>query len=121
MVAGAAAPDASSMRQLLLACLVAVGVGAAVRPAFTAPSGVAVGVVSGYAVSGVSYSLDPAAPARVSTVSFTLRPSGARTVRARLGASWARCLARDGRIRCAFDGPLPELAALRTLTVLAVR
>lgn len=118
MVAGAAVPDARSMRQLLLACLVAVGVGAAVRPAFTAPSGVAVGAVSGYAVSDVAYSLDDA---RVSRVSFTLRPAAASTVRARLASSWSRCSTHAGRATCTFETPLPPVAALRALTVVAAR
>jgi hypothetical protein len=116
MVAGAAVPDTRSMRQLLLACLVAVGVGAAVRPAFTAPAGAAAGAVSGYSVSDVSYSLDDA---RVSSVSFTLRPAAASTVRARVGSSWSRCSTRAGRATCTFETPLPPLAALRTLTVVA--
>jgi hypothetical protein len=118
MVAGAAAPDARSMRQLLLACLVAVGVGAAVRPVFTAPAGVTAGAVSGYAVSGVSYSLDDA---RVSSVSFMLRPAAAGTVQARVGSRWSSCRTRAGRATCTFEAPLPPLAALRTFTVVAAR
>ena len=106
------------MRQLLLACLVAVCVGAAVRPAFTAPSGVAAGAVSGYAVSDVAYSLDGAP---VSSVSFALRPAAASTVRARVGSSWSSCRTRAGRATCTFDAPLPAVPALRTLTVLAAR
>jgi hypothetical protein len=79
---------------------------------------VALGAVSGYAVSDVAYLLDDA---RVSSVSFTLRPEAASTVRARIGSNWSHCRTRAGRATCTFDAPLPAVEALRTLTVVAAR
>jgi hypothetical protein len=84
-----------------------------------APAGVAVGHVSGFRVSNVSFALDEARPDRVRRVSFALAPPTATTVRVALGGERALCGVRAGQAVCAFAGGAPRLDAISSLTVLA--
>ena len=92
-------------------------------PALTAhaprPAGLAVGTVSGFRVSDVSFALDRTRPDRVRRVSFALAPPTATTVRVALGEVRASCGVRSGRAVCAFRGRAPRLDGLSALTVLA--
>jgi hypothetical protein len=109
------------MRVLLTAaCAVAVF---SVSDAYTASNGVpraaagaGSGAISGYAVSDLRYDLDGAA---VSSLSFSLDPPEARTVRVRLapGGPWHSCRLEAGSADCSLGAVDP--ATLEQLEVVA--
>lgn len=74
------------------------------------------GSISGYAVSGISYEL---VGDRISSVSFSLDPPGAGTVRIRLSpaGSWRECSVFEGEAVC--DVPEIDVADLARLDVVA--
>ena len=78
-------------------------------PPVTAGSGV--GAVSGYAVSGISYSLSGET---VDAVSFTLDRPGATTVKARLAPAepWTPCSVIGTAVSCPVTTPLAGVTAL---------
>jgi hypothetical protein len=99
-----------------IALLAAAGLAVVTRPLLTAPAGVAVGGVSGYRISNVSYDVDAT---RIAGVSFALAPARAATVRVRVGSSWSECSVRRGRATCRFAAPLPRLEDAHDLAVAA--
>jgi hypothetical protein len=103
-----------------IAPLALAGLAAVAAPALTArvapPAGIAVGGVSGYRVTKVSYDLDAT---RITGVSFALAPPHAASLRVRIGRSRAGCHLRRGRATCRFGEPLPRLEDARSLAVAA--
>jgi hypothetical protein len=96
---------------LLLPALLAV-------PALTASSavppgsaGAGTGVISGYAVSSISYSLDDET---IDSVTFALSPAGAATVKARLAPSepWTPCTLVGATASCPVETPVAAASAL---------
>ena len=69
------------------------------------------GVISGYAVSSISYSLDDET---IDTVSFALSPAGAATVKARLAPSepWTACTLAGATASCPVETPVAAASAL---------
>ncbi len=121
-------PTPSSMRRLaaglLIACAVSVG-GAA--HAFTASNtvpnsraGDGTSTVSGYTISGVVYNLNATTPTNVNSVSFTIAPTTATTVRAKLAGTWYACVNVAGTVTCATTSPQATVAAIASLEIVAV-
>jgi hypothetical protein len=110
----AAAAEYGHMRFLLVLILPALFAGQAATASNTVPSGPAgsgAGVVSGYTISSVSYSL---AGDTVDGVSFALSPTGAAMVKVRLAASepWTGCTIAGGIADCALSIRVAEAESL---------
>jgi hypothetical protein len=112
--------------------LAAVAIAAIVAPAayaFTAantvPSssaGSGSGAISGYTVSGVSYTLNASNPQNVDQVAFTISPtSGTVKVQVVSGGSWYACTNSSGSVTCATTSPQATAAAVNQLTVVAAQ
>jgi hypothetical protein len=112
--------------------LAAVAIAAIVAPAayaFTAantvPSssaGSGSGVISGYTVSSVSYTLNASNPQNVDQVAFTISPtSGTVKVQVVSGGSWYACTNSSGSVTCATTSPQATAAAVNQLTVVAAQ
>ena len=118
------APNDEGVRKTVALLLLVFALTSAGK-ALTAPAPIAGGsgaaTVSGYEVSDVRYALSPADPSRIASVSFALRPAGARSARVRLATSgrWYACSASAGRATCAVPGGEP-LAAASLLEVAAL-
>src|SRR5262245_35406118 len=101
-------------RTLFLAAAIAVVAGVATY-AFTAsntlPSATSAGsgaaAISGYTVSGVAYSLNSTTPTNIDSVTFTINPTSATTVKAQLssGGTWYQCTNTAGSVSCATTSP----------------
>ena len=87
-------------------------------PALTASSavppgaaGAGSGVISGYAVSSITYSL---ADDTIDTVWFTLSPPGAATVKARVAPSepWVPCTLAGATASCPVGTPVAAASSL---------
>ena len=88
-------------------------------PATSAGSGS--GAVSGYTASSISYTL-AADPTTVDTITFTISPTTAGTVKVKAGTSgsWKSCTNSSGTITCDYSAAPIGLAAIDQLTVVAV-
>ena len=111
---------------VLLACLVAVGVAAyAFTASNTVPAtaaGAGSATISGYTVSAVSYGLDASDFSEIDSVSFTLSPAAAGTVKVQLAPSgaWYSCTNTAGSVSCATTSPQATVAGATQLSVVAV-
>jgi hypothetical protein len=118
-------------RLLLIALVVlAVLTGAMLGRAATASNSVPTGLLgqgsqatAAYAITGVSYSLDPSNPRNVAQVAFTVSPSTARVVKARLNnaGSWYSCTNTGGSVSCATTSPAIAATSATNLTVVATQ
>ena len=109
-----AAADYRHMRFILVLILPALFAGHAATASNTVPAGPAgagAGIVSGYTISSVSYSL---ADDTVDGVSFALSPAGAATVKVRLAPSqpWTPCTVAGGVASCALSMGVAEAESL---------
>lgn len=123
--------QATRLRLSLSAGAVAAVVAAAAAfagPALTAssstgyePAGQGAGAASGYSVGAARYELDGADPGKIDSISFTIAPAGATTVKVRLaaGSPWYDCTNAGGRVACDTTEPQATLAALGSLDVVA--
>jgi hypothetical protein len=77
--------------------------------------------ISGYTVSSVAYNLNSSNPANVDSVTFTISPSTASTVKIQLasGGSWYSCTNTSGSVSCATTSPQATAAAATALNVVA--
>jgi hypothetical protein len=77
--------------------------------------------ISGYTVSSVAYNLNATNPANLDSVSFTISPSTASTVKVQLasGGSWYSCTNTSGSVSCATTSPQATAAAATALNVVA--
>jgi hypothetical protein len=82
------------------------------------PAGQGNGGISGYAVSGISFAADSTDPTRVASVSFSISPASARSVRVQLhpGGEWFACANTSGAVVC----PTPSGPAVATASALDV-
>jgi hypothetical protein len=109
----------------VLAVMVASGVFAYAAsntvPATTAGSGAA--AISGYTVSGVAYGLNASTPTNLDSVSFTIAPTTATTVKVQLasGGNWYSCSNTAGAVTCATTSPQATVAAATQLSVVATQ
>lgn len=90
-------------------------------PATTVGSGS--GTISGYAASNVAYNLDAANPQNIDSVTFTISPTAATTVKIQLasGGSWYSCTNAAGSVSCTTTSPQATAAAATQLTVVATQ
>ena len=59
------------------------------------------GAISGYTISNIHYALNPANPANIQTVTFTIAPASAGDVRITMdGATWSTCTNTAGAVSC---------------------
>jgi hypothetical protein len=77
--------------------------------------------ISGYTVSSVAYNLNAANPANLDSVTFTISPTTASTVKVQLasGGSWYSCTNTSGSVSCATTSPQATAAAATSLNVVA--
>jgi len=77
--------------------------------------------ISGYTVSSVAYNLDATTPTNLDSVSFTISPTTASTVKVQLasGGSWYTCTNTSGSVSCATTSPQATAAAATALNVVA--
>ena len=87
----------------------------------TTQAGQGTGTVSGYTVTSVAYGLNAATPTNIDTVTFTISPASATTVKAQLavGGSWYSCTNTTGSVSCATTSPQLTVATAATLNVVA--
>jgi hypothetical protein len=112
---------------VVLVVALAIGLGTyAYSATNTVPDGSAgagSGAISGYTISGVSYTLDSTTPTNLNQVAFTIAPTAAGTVKAQLaaGGSWYSCTNAAGSVTCATTSPQATVAAATQLTVVATQ
>ena len=75
------------------------------------------GAISGYSVSGISYSLNSSDPSSIDSVSFTISPASANVVKVQLGGAWYGCSNAGGSVSCTTTGATVGNAS--SLTVVA--
>lgn len=77
--------------------------------------------ISGYTVSSVAYNLNASNPANLDSVSFTISPATATTVKIQLAAagSWYSCTNSSGSVSCATTSPQATAATATALNVVA--
>jgi hypothetical protein len=102
------------MRPVLLLVLLALLAGRAATASNAVPTGGAgagSGIVSGYTVSDISYSV---AGETIDGVTFSLAPPTATVVKARLAPSepWTACTVSAGCAACPVATPLADVSAL---------
>jgi hypothetical protein len=90
-------------------------------PATTAGSGAA--AISGYTITSVAYGLNASTPTNLDSVSFTIAPTTANTVKVQLAAAgtWYSCSNTAGAVSCATTSPQATVAAATQLTVVATQ
>lgn len=88
-------------------------------PASSAGSGS--GAITGYTVSGITYTLNGTDPRNIDAVNFTISPAAAATVKAQLvsGGTWFTCVNTAGSVSCDTSATPPTAAAADSLTVVA--
>jgi hypothetical protein len=107
----------------VIALLLAVGV-YAFAASNTVPgteAGSGSGAISGYTVSSVAYGLNATTPTNIDSVTFTISPTSAGTVKIQLasGGSWYSCTNTSGSVSCGTTSPQATVAAATQLTVVA--
>jgi archaellin len=78
-------------------------------------------VISGYAISGISYNQNASNPGSIDSVAFTITPSAAGSVSIQLAAagSWYSCTNTSGSVSCATTSPQATASAASSLNVVA--
>jgi len=116
-------------RRFALAALIA-GITASSAYAFTnsntvpaTSAGSGSGAISGYTASNVAYNLDASNPQNIDSVTFTISPTAASTVKIQLasGGSWYSCTNTAGSVSCTTTSPQATAAAATQLTVVATQ
>jgi membrane associated rhomboid family serine protease len=116
-------------RRFGLAALVA-GIAASSAYAFTnsntvpaTNAGSGSGAISGYTASNVAYNLNASNPQNIDSVTFTISPAAATTVKIQLasGGSWYSCTNTSGSVSCTTTSPQATAAAATQLTVVATQ
>ncbi len=107
----------------MAALLLAIGV-YAYAASNTVPgseAGAGSGAISGYTVSSVAYGLNATTPTNLDSVTFTISPAAAGTVKAQLasGGTWYTCSNTSGSVTCNTTSPQATTAAATQLTVVA--
>ena len=118
-----------SRMRLVVVAAAAVALGAGVfayAAANTVPAtsaGAGSGAISGYTVSSVAYGLNATTPTNLDSVTFTISPSTASTVKAQLasGGTWYSCSNTAGSVTCNTTSPQATVAAATQLTVVATQ
>jgi hypothetical protein len=80
------------------------------------------GSISGYTISGVAYNLNATNPNNIDTVTFTIAPTTAGTVKIQVvsGGTWYTCTNSSGSVSCDTTvGTQATVAPANQLTVVA--
>lgn len=118
-----------SKARLIIVAVAAVALGAGVfayAASNTVPNttaGAGSGTISGYTVSSVVYGLNSTTPTNLDSVTFTIAPTTATTVKAQLasGGTWYTCSNTAGSVTCNTTSPQATVAAATQLTVVATQ
>ena len=107
----------------VIALLLAVGV-YAFAASNTVPgteAGSGSGAISGYTASSVAYGVNPTTPTNIDSLTVTIAPTSAGTVKIQLasGGSWYACSNTTGSVSCNTTSPQATVAAATQLTVVA--
>lgn len=88
-------------------------------PATNAGDGSA--AISGYTITGVTYTLNGTNPQNLDAVDFTIAPTSASTIRVQVqsGGSWYSCTNTAGAVSCATTAPQATVLLADQLTVVA--
>jgi len=86
-------------------------------------AGAGSGVISGYTVSNVAYTLNTTTPTNLDQVAFTIAPIATSTVKVQLApaGSWYSCSNTAGSVTCNTTSPQATAAAATQLTVVAAQ
>jgi len=79
--------------------------------------------ISGYTVSSVAYNLDGTTPSNLDSVTFTISPTTASTVKIQLAnaGTWYACTNTSGSVSCTTTSPQATVSAATALNVLAAQ
>ena len=79
--------------------------------------------ISGYTASSVAYNLNASTPTNIDSVSFTISPATATTVKVQLasGGSWYACTNTSGSVSCATTSPQATVSATTSLNLVATQ
>jgi hypothetical protein len=114
-------------KRTAVAVILALSVGIA-SYAFTASNtvpnssaGSGSGTISGYTISNIQYGLNSTTPTNLDSVSFTISPAAASTVKVQLApaGSWYSCTNSSGSVSCNTTSPQATVAAATQLTVVS--
>ena len=77
--------------------------------------------ISGYTISSVAYGLNASTPTNIDSVTFTISPTSATTVKASLngGTTWYACTNSSGSVSCTTTSPQATVAGATNLQVVA--
>jgi hypothetical protein len=80
-------------------------------------------VTSTYAISAIAYTLNIDSPQNIDQIAFTISPTTARVVKARLydAGPWYSCTNTSGSVTCATTSPQGSATAAANLTVVATQ
>jgi hypothetical protein len=120
---------AVSKTRLVVVTLAAVALGGGVfayAASNTVPNttaGAGSGTISGYTISNVAYGLNSTTPTNLDSVTFTISPATATTVKAQLASAgtWYSCSNTAGSVTCNTTSPQATVAAATQLTVVATQ
>jgi hypothetical protein len=118
-----------SRRRLVVVGLLALAVAggtyvyAATNTVPNTTAGAGSGTISGYTVSSVAYALDATTPTNLNSVTFTIAPTAASTVKVQLApaGTWYTCSNASGSVTCNTTSPQATAAAATQLTVVATQ
>lgn len=118
-----------SKTRLIVVTLAALALGSGVfayAASNTVPNstaGAGSGTISGYTVSNVAYGLNSTTPTNLDSVTFTIAPTTATTVKAQLasGGTWYTCSNAAGSVSCNTTSPQATVVAATQLTVVATQ
>jgi hypothetical protein len=114
-------------RALIVACSLVVVLsvsGYAFTASNTVPNaslGQGSNTISGYTVSSVAYNLNAGTPTNLDSVTFTIAPTTATSVKIQLAAAgtWYTCTNTTGSVSCATTAPQATAALATALNVVA--
>src|SRR5439155_1712975 len=107
----------------VLAVVLSIG-GYAFTASNTVPNaylGQGANVISGYAISSITYNQNASNPCNIDSVAYTITPAAAGTVSVQLvsGGSWYSCTNTSGSVSCATTSPQATASAASSLNVVA--
>ncbi len=85
-------------------------------------AGAGSGTISGYTITGVAYNLNSSVPTNIDSVTFTIAPTTAGTVKIQVvnGGTWYSCTNSSGSVSCDTTvGTQATVAPANQLTVVA--
>jgi len=116
-------------RRYLVVALLAIAIGAgafAFAATNTVPgstAGAGSGAISGYTISGITYTPNATTPTNLDQVAFSISPITTTTLKVQLasGGSWYTCANVAGAVTCNTTSPQATVAAATQLTVVAAQ